>query len=84
MYDKTNTRIYASPVGKQTRKFGHGGARPGAGRKPTMDDAMMVSFRMARADYEKIEALAKDAGASVSEYFRRIAKRHLASKRSRS
>ena len=62
-----------------TRKKGqHGGARPGSGAKPKLEDAVLLSVRMARADVERLRSVAKQRGLDLSSHVRRVLLRSLA------
>ncbi len=55
-----------------------GGARTGAGRKPTITDAVPLNLMVARADLARLRAIARRRGVTVSEVVRRTLRRSLA------
>ena len=68
-----------------TRKKGTwGGARPGSGPKPKLEDAVLLNVRMPRADVERLRAVARQKGLDLSTHVRRVLTRSLAAQRGRS
>ena len=59
-----------------------GGARPGAGRKPIIDDAVPVNVMLARRDRDRLRAIAGRRGVCLSEHVRDVLVRSLARSRS--
>ena len=60
------------------RKGTWGGARPGSGRKPTLEDAVLLNLKMARADVERLRAVAQAKSMDLSSYVRGVLLRSLA------
>ena len=60
------------------RKGRWGGARPGSGPKPKIEDAMLLNVRMARADVERLRAVAQAKGLDLSSHVRNVLLRSLA------
>ena len=61
---------------------GRGGARPGAGRKPFIDDAVPLNVMLARRDRDRLRAIAGRRGVTLSEHARDVLTRSLARSRS--
>lgn len=55
-----------------------GGARPGAGRKPTGERTEMVGLRLRSSDAVKLRELAEAEGLKPGTYARRVLEAHLA------
>ena len=55
-----------------------GGARPGSGPKPKLDDAVLLNVRMQRADVDRLRTVARMKGLNLSTHVRRVLKRSLA------
>ena len=49
----------------------HGGARPGAGRKPATEKLKVYTYKATEAEHQQMQANAEAAGMSLSEYIRR-------------
>jgi hypothetical protein len=62
-------------VAKRKRK--HGGRRPGAGRKPVLDDPAGLFVSLEREHLEALQAEAAEAGITVPELVRRLVAKHL-------
>ncbi len=62
---------------------GRGGYREGAGRKPTLRDPITLTVRINGEDFDALEGLAEAEDVVLSDYVRRLLKRHIASKRRR-
>ncbi len=60
------------------KKDGWGGRRPGAGAKPTLEDAVLLNLKMARADVERLRSVAAEKGLNLSSYVRGVLLRSLA------
>ena len=60
------------------KKGTHGGARPGAGPKRKLEDAVLLNVRMARADVGRLRAVARQKGLDLSTHVRRVLLRSLA------
>ena len=58
-----------------------GGARPGAGRKPVIADAVPLNLMVARRDLARLRAIARRKGVTVSEHVRGVLHRSLARSR---
>ncbi len=54
-----------------------GGRRPGAGRKPTFEDRVLVTFNLEREEFDRLVELAEAAELPLSHYLRRLVQRHL-------
>ena len=59
------------------KKAQHGGRRRGAGRPPTLRDPIMLNVRIDGEVFDHLGQLADAAGQSLSEYVRRLLKRHI-------
>ncbi len=67
-----------------TRKKGqHGGARPGSGPEPKLEDAVLLSVRMQRADVERLRSVARQKGVGLSTHVRAVLVRSLAARAGR-
>ena len=62
---------------------GRGGYRKGAGRKPTLHDPITLTVRIDGDDFDALEGLAEAEDVVLSDYVRRLLKRHIASKQRR-
>jgi hypothetical protein len=60
-----------------TAKRQRGGARVGAGRKPTLRDPVTLSVRIEATDSDALVQLAEAAGVSFSDYVRRVLMAHV-------
>ena len=52
------------------KRSGRGGARPGAGRKPELEDPVSVTFDLERRDHEGLRALAEQRGKPLAALVR--------------
>ena len=68
---------------KSRKKNGRGGYRKGAGRKPILRDPITLTVRIDGEDFDALGGLAEAEDVVLSEYVRRLLKRHIASKRRR-
>ena len=68
---------------KSQKKNGRGGYRKGAGRKPTLRDPVRLTVSIDGEDFDTLVGLAKAEDVVLSDYVRRLLKRHTASKRRR-
>ena len=59
-----------------------GGWRPGAGAKPKLDDPVLTSVTLERKQSDRIRALAKRRGVSVSEVVRHAVDAYLRRRKS--
>ena len=63
-------------MAKKRKPNKHGGARPGAGRKPVHVDPVLIAARMSRALCQKLDAFAAAKGmsrsAALAEAIRRL------------
>jgi hypothetical protein len=59
------------------KKSGRGGYRPGAGRKPVLNEAREVTVTLEAADYEAAEELAEKRGQSFAAVIRAALKSYL-------
>ena len=59
------------------RKGTRGGARPGSGPKPKIEDAVLLNLRMARADVERLRTVAETNGMDLSSHVRGVLLRSL-------
>ncbi len=62
--------IYDEEVTVRKTKGTLGGWRPGAGRKPTLKDAVSFTGDLERVDAEALEAIAEERGVSVASLVR--------------
>ena len=62
--------IYDEEVTARKTKGTRGGWRPGAGRKPTLKDAVSFTGDLERVDAEALEAIAEERGVSVASLVR--------------
>ncbi len=62
--------IYDEDVTVRKTKGTLGGWRPGAGRKPTLKDAVSFTGDLERVDAEALEAIAEERGVSVASLVR--------------
>ncbi len=62
--------IYDEEVTARKTKGTLGGWRPGAGRKPTLKDAVSFTGDLERVDAEALEAIAEERGVSVASLVR--------------
>ncbi len=60
------------------KKGTHGGTRPRSGPKRKLEDAVLLSVRMARADVERLRLVARQKGLNLSTHVRRVLLRSLA------
>ncbi len=65
------------------KKNGRGGYREGAGRKPTLRDPVRLTVSIDGEDFDTLVGLAEAEDVVLSDYVRRLLKRHSASKRRR-
>ena len=71
MRDKSKTLDYREfLMAIEKKKPGPGGARPGAGRKPILSDAVRVTFDLERDEADALRELAARKGTSVSSVVR--------------
>ena len=64
-------------VGARRKASGRGGWRPGAGRKPELEDPVSVTFDMERPQIERLRAIAKERGVSAASLIRKAVDTHL-------
>ena len=69
--------VYDAPVAARKTKGTWGGWRPGAGRKPTLKDAVSFTGDIEKADMERLEAIAEKRGVSVASLVRGAVKAFL-------
>ena len=74
---------YDGPVGARRTKGTLGGWRPGAGRKPTLKDAVSFTGDLERVDAEALEAIAEERGVSVASLVRAAVGAYLKRRRRR-
>ena len=55
-----------APEVAKKKPSGHGGWRPGAGRKPTLDDPVSFTGEIERADMVVLEAISEERGVSIA------------------
>jgi hypothetical protein len=65
------------PVAARKRKSTWGGARPGAGRKPVLENPRSVTFDVEEPDLEALKAISEDRGIPVAEAIRRAIRAYL-------
>ncbi len=65
---------------KSRKRNGRGGYREGAGRKPTLRDPITLTVRIDGEDFHALGGLAEAEDVVLSDYVRRLLKRHIASK----
>ena len=66
----SNDPAYASDVAARKTRSGRGGRRPGAGRKPILNDPVTVTTDVERPDFEVLEVIAEGRGVSVASLVR--------------
>ena len=63
--------LESEPVAQRTRsKSGWGGARPGAGRKPSGKERKRLSVDFDKPDFERLEEIAEEKSQSVGQTVR--------------
>ena len=62
--------------GKRT-KGARGGRRPGAGRKPILEDPVRFTLDIESADFDAIEAIAEDRNVSTASLVRQLVRSYL-------
>ena len=60
---------YDDVVGARKKKT-WGGARPGSGRKPVLDDPVTFASELERAEVDALKAIAEERGVSVASLVR--------------
>lgn len=60
------------------KRWGHGGARPGAGRKRLVSEPDRIAVDFEKPDLDALRALAKERGTSVADLVRRAVSQYLA------
>jgi len=75
--------VYDEEVTARKTKGTLGGWRPGAGRKPTLKDAVSFTGDIEQADAEALEAIAEERGVSVASLVREAVKAYLKRRRKR-
>ena len=71
---------YDAPVPTR-RKQGRGGARPGAGRKPTLTDRVGLSVQFDGDIYDRLAEAADESAVSMGSVVREAVAQYLARKR---
>ena len=69
--------VYDEEVTARKTKGTLGGWRPGAGRKPTLKDAVSFTGDIEKADMEHLEMIARERGVSVASVVRQAVKAFL-------
>ena len=59
------------------KKWGHGGARPGAGRKRIVQDPDRIAVDFEKPDLDALRVLAERRGTSVADLVRRAVAQYL-------
>ncbi len=75
--------IYNEDVTARKTKGTRGGWRPGAGRKPTLKDAVSFTGDIEKADMDALEAVAEKRGVSVASLVREAVRAFLKRRRKR-
>ncbi len=75
--------IYNEDVTPRMTKGTLGGWRPGAGRKPTLKDAVSFTGDIEKADMDALEAMAEKRSVSVASLVREAVKGFLKRRRKR-
>ena len=65
------------PVAARKRKSTWGGARPGAGRKPVLENPRSVNFDVEEPDLEALRVISDERGIPVAETIRRAIRAYL-------
>ncbi len=69
--------VPSESVAERRKATGRCGWRPGAGRKPELEDPVSVTFEMERPQNKSLRALAKERGVSVASLIRKAVDAHL-------
>ncbi len=64
-------------VAVQKKKGSWGGRRPGAGRKPVLEDPVSVTLDLEGPDFERLKAFAEARDTSVAALIRKAVQAHL-------
>ena len=59
-----------APEVAKKKPGGHGGWRPGAGRKPTLDNPVSFTGEIERSDMVVLEAISEERGVSIASLVR--------------
>jgi hypothetical protein len=70
MLGKSETIPYPAVVAATQKKIGRGGARPGAGRKPVLQDPVSFTLDLERDHADALRALAAEEGVSLASLVR--------------
>ncbi len=65
-----NDSIYNAPVARRKTKGTLGGWRPGAGRKPVLEDPVSITFDLERPQVDVLKTVAAERGVSVASLVR--------------
>ena len=68
---------YDQGVAARKKPDGRGGARPGAGRKPFLREAVSFTGDIERPEMDRLEAIAEEKGVSVASLVREAVKAYL-------
>ena len=68
-------------VAARSKKKGRGGARPGAGRKPVLEDPVSVTLDLERPHADGLRSLAAEEGVSLASLVRAAVETYLKRRR---
>jgi hypothetical protein len=63
--------VVSDDVAARRKASGRGGWRPGAGRKPELEDPVSVTIDLERPQAERLRAIADDRGVSLASLVRK-------------
>ncbi len=75
--DLSRTLGHDPSVGEAGKTFGHGGARPGSGRKRIIEEPERVTADFERAEIDALRTMAEERETSVADLIRRAVSQYL-------